>query len=107
MLYELKETLKELEKIDNRLQKGAYKEGEIQEVIDDVSNFPQLIDEIEHHISSLQQSNKNNKSVIVGILSDLDGTLGHCTHHIENVREMIRQFYLQFTDEEISEILKQ
>ena len=104
MLYELKETLKELERIDKRLQRGSYEEGEIQERIDRISEFPRLLQSLQQCVSLLEQTDHNDVNTMQNILSDLDTTLASCSHHIEMVREAMRQFYIQFSDDEIDEI---
>jgi len=103
MLRELKAVLRELERTDKRLQKAVYTKGEIQKAIEEVSDFSKLQEDIWQRISSLQNADARDTSTIVSVLSDLDADLNSCIHHIETVRDLVRTFFIQFTDEEIHE----
>ena len=105
MLYELKAILKELDRTNKKIKKNAYQEGEIQEKKDQISDFSELLDNIQKCASSLQEMDQHDINTIIKTLSKIDANLGICTNHIEEVQEAIRQFLLQFSDEETKEIL--
>jgi len=105
MFYDLREVLKELERTDKKLQRGAYQEGEIQNKIDEMRNFHNLLVDIQKNVVSLQEASEDDVNRIVNTLSELEATLKLCNNHIEEVQDTIRQLLLQFSREEKDTLL--
>ena len=105
MLYELNAILQSLKRVDKKLQRNAYKEGEIQEEINKISDFPELLNNLQEYVTYLQHTDKNDVNTTQKILSNIDTKLELCSCHIRLTKEAIRQFLMQFSDDEIDEIL--
>jgi len=95
MIYELTEILRELKRIDTKLEKDAFAEGEIEEEIERVSEFPELQRKIRECASALEQADVNDVRKILSILHELDATLGTCVGHINSVQDAIVQLLRQ------------
>jgi len=107
MLYELKNILTQLERLDTKTKKNTYKKDEIQQEIKEINTFPNLLRDIKKYTTALEQSDIDDINMMLSMLSDLDATLDSCVNHIKQVREAIRQFFMQIPDEEIDELLNQ
>ena len=101
MVYESQEILKQLQRIDATLQRGAYTEQEIHKAINDMQEFNQLLRNIRYYTSALEKTDPNDVNTMLELISDLDATLASYIHQIETVQEYIRMFLNQFSDDEI------
>ena len=102
MLPELESTLKALKKIDVKIEKNIFDKDEIQKEIAEISDFPELLDDIHHKISTLQQANAHELAKILETVMDIYTTLGSCVNNIGLTQDLIRKSKAHLSKEKLS-----
>jgi len=91
MLSELEKILQEVKGVEKRVQNNVFRQGEIEEEIEDSSDFLELIYEIYQVIESLQKTKTDAKSRMLYLLIELDGVLSSCSNRIEMVQSLVQK----------------
>jgi len=96
MLHELENILERLKKTEQMLHHNIYKEGEIQEQINEIYDFPELLSDVHQKLSILQQPTPQELAKILKTLISLNYALSGCINHIELTRELVNKLRKHF-----------
>ena len=103
MIYELREIIQAFKKMDIKLQRDTYAQEDIRKKYEDIHEIAQLLVAIERYAAVLENADVNDIDTMLGYLADLDATLNTCINNMYAIQEFIRQFLIQFSEDEITD----